>query len=87
VPAAPSSPIPAALTQLAHAQPLHDSDAPRLLAVLAGVPDPRSARGRRHPLACILALAAAAVLAGAQSIAAIAEWATDTPQQAVSYTH
>jgi hypothetical protein len=46
-------------------------------ADLAAVPAPRAARGRRHPLACILGLAAAAVLAGARSIAAIAEWAAD----------
>jgi predicted transposase YbfD/YdcC len=80
VPADPSSPIPAALTQLAHAQPLHDSEPPHLLAYLASVPDPRAARGRRHPLVAILGLAAAAVLAGARSIAAIAEWAADAPQ-------
>jgi hypothetical protein len=49
-------------------------------ADLAAVPAPRAARGRRHPLACILGLAAAAVLAGARSIAAIAEWAADAPQ-------
>jgi predicted transposase YbfD/YdcC len=80
VPADPSSLIPAALTQLAHAQPLHDSEPPHLLAYLASVPDPRAARGRRHPLVAILGLAAAAVLAGARSIAAIAEWAADAPQ-------
>jgi DDE_Tnp_1-associated len=50
------------------------------VAYLARVPDPRSARGRRHPLLAILAVAAAAVLAGARSIAAIAEWAADAPQ-------
>jgi hypothetical protein len=49
-------------------------------ADLAAVPAPRAARGGRHPLACILGLAAAAVLAGARSIAAIAEWAADAPQ-------
>jgi DDE_Tnp_1-associated len=76
----PSSPIPAALIQLAHAQPLHDREPPHLLAYLAGVPDPRAARGRRHRLVAILGLAAAAVLAGARSIAAIAEWAADAPQ-------
>jgi predicted transposase YbfD/YdcC len=81
VPAEPSSPIPAALTQLSHAEPLRDADPPHLLACLVAVPDPRAARGRRHPLVAILGLAAAAVLAGARSIAAIAEWAADTPQE------
>src|SRR6266545_1658477 len=80
VPADPSSPIPAALAPLAHAEPLHDRAPPRLLACLASVPDPRAARGRRRPLVAILGLAAAAVLAGARSIAAIAEWAADAPQ-------
>jgi hypothetical protein len=42
-----------------------------LLAYLAAVPDPRAARGRRHLLVAILAMAAAAVLAGAHSVAAI----------------
>jgi predicted transposase YbfD/YdcC len=82
VPADPSSPIPAALTHLTHTDPreLKDAEAPHLLAYLAAVPDPRATRGRRHPLVAILGLAAAAVLAGARSIAAIAEWAAETPQ-------
>jgi predicted transposase YbfD/YdcC len=82
VPATPSSPIPAALAHLTQTDPrqLQDADAPQLLAYLAAVPDPRAARGRRHRLVAILAMAAAAVLAGARSIAAIAEWAADTPQ-------
>jgi hypothetical protein len=70
VPADPSSPIPAALAQLAHAHPLQDSKPPHLLAYLASVLDLRAARGRRHLLACILGLAAAAVLAGARFIRA-----------------
>ncbi len=56
------------------------SRSPHLLAYLAAIPDPRARSGRRHPLVAILALAAAAVLAGAQSFAAIAEWAADAPQ-------
>jgi predicted transposase YbfD/YdcC len=80
VPADPSCPTAAALTHLTHADPLQDSEPPHLLAYLAGVPDPRAARGRRHPLVAIVGLATAAVLAGARSIAAIAEWAADAPQ-------
>jgi hypothetical protein len=79
-PADPSSSIPSALAQLAHADPLGPANAPHLLACLATVHDLRRAAGRRHPLAAILAMAAAAVLAGARSITAIAEWAADAPQ-------
>ena len=80
MPADPASPIPPALAQLTHADPFQDGDPPQLLAYLATVPDPRAARGRRHPLIAILAIAAAAVLAGARSVTAIAEWAADAPQ-------
>jgi DDE_Tnp_1-associated len=82
VPAERSSPTLAALAHLTHTDPvqLQDADAPHLLTYLAAVPDPRAARGRRHPLVAIVGLAAAAVLAGARSIAAIAEWAADAPQ-------
>jgi predicted transposase YbfD/YdcC len=80
VPADPSSSIPDALAQLAHADPLQDSEPPHLLAYLATIHDPRRASGRRHALVAILAMAAAAVLTGARSMAAIAEWATDAPQ-------
>ena len=47
-----------------------------LLAALNTVPDPRKARGLRHRLPGILAIAACAVIAGARSFVAIAEWAT-----------
>jgi hypothetical protein len=77
VPAEPSSPIPPALAQLAHADPLQHAESLNLLAYLASVPDPRGPRGRHHPLIAILAMAAAAVLAGARSMTAIAEWAAD----------
>jgi len=42
---------------------------------LGQVVDPRQRRGVRHPLQSILAIAACAVLSGAVSICAIAEWA------------
>ncbi|WP_315863308.1 ISAs1 family transposase [Amycolatopsis sp. FBCC-B4732] len=51
---------------------------------LALVPDPRKRRGVRHSLASVLALAAAAVAAGAGSFAAIGEWAADAPQRVLA---
>jgi hypothetical protein len=80
VPAGPSPPIPPGLAPLRDASPPQEAEPSHLLAYLATIPDPRGALGRRHPLVAILALAAAAVLTGARSFAAIAEWATDAPQ-------
>jgi predicted transposase YbfD/YdcC len=80
VPADSSSSIPSGLTALGHADRLRSAETPHLLAYLATIHDPRRACGRRHPLVAILAMAAAAVLTGAQSMAAIAEWAADAPQ-------
>jgi predicted transposase YbfD/YdcC len=80
VPADPSSAVPPALAPLRDASPLQEAEPSHLLAHLAVLPDPRARAGRRHPLVAILALAAAAVLAGARSFAAIAEWAADAPQ-------
>jgi hypothetical protein len=48
-----------------------------LLDLLAQVPDPRKRRGRRHPLAGLLAGGIAAVIAGSRSFAAIGQWAAD----------
>ncbi len=79
VPADRSSPIPAAVTDPEHARPLAVGEGPGLLERLATLPDPRDRRGRRHPLASVLAVSAAAVAAGARSVAAIAEWAADAP--------
>ena len=75
-----SSSIPAAFTQLDGAEALGDGDVPHPLAYLAAIRDPRAPSGRRHRLIAILAMAAAAVLTGARSFAAIAEWAADAPQ-------
>lgn len=52
---------------------------PALLQALARVPDPRDPRGVIHPLVSLLAVAVAAVLAGARSVAAIGEWVADVP--------
>ena len=54
-----------------------------LLQALSAVPDPRRRRGRRHSLQSILLLALGAVLAGARSYAAIADWAA-VAEQAVA---
>lgn len=48
---------------------------PELLDVIAQIPDLRKARGIRHRLPVIVLLAAAAVLTGATSFTAIAQWA------------
>jgi hypothetical protein len=48
-----------------------------LLEVLAQVPDPRSRHGRRHPLSAILSLAVVAMLSGAKSYQAIAQFGRD----------
>jgi hypothetical protein len=48
-----------------------------LLSFLAAVPDPRSRRGRRHPLTAILGLVCCAIMCGAKSYAAIAQWGHD----------
>ena len=42
-----------------------------LLDLLAQIPDPRKRRRRRHPLAGLLAVGIAAVIAGSRSFAAI----------------
>ena len=45
-----------------------------LLRTFAEMPDPRGFKGRRHPLPAVLALATAAMLSGARSLYAIAQW-------------
>ena len=77
MPAALSSLIDPAIGQLLAAAQALRGGQPCLLQVLAAVPDARARRGVRHRLAVILGLAVCAVLAGARSFTAIAEWAAD----------
>jgi len=48
------------------------------------VPDPRDPRGVRHGLATVLTLAQTAVLAGARTLLAIAEWTQDADRDTLS---
>jgi predicted transposase YbfD/YdcC len=50
-----------------------------LLELFCLVPDGRSGQGRDHPVAAVLALAAAAVVAGMKGYEAIAGWVKDVP--------
>jgi hypothetical protein len=50
-----------------------------LLELFGLVPDGRSGQGRDHPVAAVLALAAAAVVAGMKGYTAIAGWVKDVP--------
>ncbi len=56
-----------------------DASCPDLAACLARVADPRKPRGKRHSLLWLLLAAVAAVMAGARSFTAIAEWVADAP--------
>ena len=48
-----------------------------MVEAFESVPDPRGAKGRRHSLAEILAISTAAMLCGARSLYAIAQWGRD----------
>jgi DDE_Tnp_1-associated len=50
-----------------------------LLKLFGSVSDGRSGQGRDHPVAAVLALAAAAVVAGMKGYTAIAGWVRDVP--------
>ena len=54
-----------------------------LIDVLAEIPDPRHARGKRHPLSAILALVCVGILCGYRSYSAIAQWARFYPRALV----
>src|SRR5271170_5505155 len=53
------------------------SESLSLVEELATVPDPRSRKGRRHPLTAILSLTTVAILAGCKSLEAIAQFGRD----------
>jgi DDE_Tnp_1-associated/Transposase DDE domain len=80
VPAPAVSPIVAALDHpdVRLAPEITPIAALSLVAALSEVPDPRKPRGIRHGVLAILLLGACAVLTGARSFAAIAEYAHDT---------
>jgi predicted transposase YbfD/YdcC len=61
-------------------EPLPAAESIRLVQALKTVPDPRHRRGRRHGLQSVLLLALQAVMAGAASWVAIAQWAAIAPQ-------
>ena len=77
------------LTHRVHRQPgssprrlrLGRSGQEGLLTALSQVPDPRDARGIRHRLPAVLAMAVAAVLAGNTSFYAIGQWIAGASQK------
>lgn len=85
MPAPLSLPITPALDHLTTvtcaSAPVAAAEYASLLDHLRQVPDPRRRRGIRHALASILTITAAAVLAGARSFTAVAEWIADAPAQ------
>ena len=62
--------------------PVTDGERRGLLDAVSSVPDPRSPRGIRYPLAGLLTVAVCAVLAGASSFAAITDWLYDLDEPA-----
>ena len=80
MPAAAVSPIVAALDhpEVTLAPQSTPAAALSLVEALSEVPDPRNPRGIRHGVLAILLLGTCAVLTGARSFAAIAEYAHDT---------
>ncbi|MEZ0096034.1 ISAs1 family transposase [Streptacidiphilus sp. EB129] len=84
MPALVSSVIPPVLDRFRDQPPVEPTERPGLLECLAKVPDPRAARGIRHALVYVLAIAASAVLTGTTSLLAISEWAADAPQSVLA---
>lgn len=66
---------------------LSHKDAENLMEMLRQLPDPRKARGIRHSHASVLAICVCAVLCGAQSYEAIAQWAQCRTQETLKRLH
>jgi hypothetical protein len=61
-----------------------------LIEILAEIPDFRKAKGKRHPLPAILALACVAMMCGYKGYKAFAEWRSnygDELMKAMGFTH
>jgi predicted transposase YbfD/YdcC len=61
-----------------------------LIEILAEIPDFRKAKGKRHPLSAILAMACVAVMCGCRGYRAIAEWGRNYDSEfteALGFTH
>src|SRR2546425_11077720 len=61
-----------------------------LIEVFTAIPDFRQSRGKRHALSAIFALACCAMLGGARSYSAIAEWGRNYGTRiarALGFTH
>jgi len=67
-----------------HSAALYDADLLRRFGVVS---DGRSGQGRDHPVAVVLTLCAAAVLAGMRSFTAIAGWVADVPAELLTQLH
>ncbi|WNV82148.1 ISAs1 family transposase [Umezawaea sp. Da 62-37] len=79
-----SSPITVLSRQLAPLGEVAPQARTGLLEVLESVPDPRRKRGVRYRFAAILFVSVCAVVSGARSFAAIAEWAADAAEDTLS---
>lgn len=77
MPACVSCPIDPVVDHLVRVCDVPDVGRSTLFKALARLADPRDSRGRRHGLAAILSIAACAVIAGARSYVAIAQWAAE----------
>ena len=60
-------------------------EGPELLRRFVGISDGRTDQGRDHPVAVVLTLCAAAVLAGMGSFTAIAGWVADVPAELLAW--